>query len=57
MAGRAKYGGFANTPCDPCYHMDCDTVDNVSMESVMITARSAAYVLQSLAATDLQTLK
>jgi len=27
---RTDFGGFANTPLDPCYHITCDTVDNIN---------------------------
>jgi hypothetical protein len=57
MAGREKYGGYANTAYDPCYHLECDTVDNVSQESLIIMARAAANALEILAATDLSTLE
>jgi len=48
-AGRDKYGGFANTAYDPCYHQYCDTIDNVSQEVIVQMARAAAHSVASLA--------
>jgi len=27
---RLAHGGIANAPMDPCYHADCDTLENVN---------------------------
>ena len=27
---REIHGGMANTPLDPCYHADCDTLLNIN---------------------------
>jgi aminopeptidase S len=56
MEGRAKYGGYANTAFDPCYHLVCDTVENVSQESLITMAKAAAHALQTLAVADLKNL-
>ena len=56
MSQKIKYGGMANVPYDPCYHQTCDTVENISMEAMMITARAASYVLETLAGSNLKAL-
>jgi len=48
-AGRARYGGLANTPYDPCYHFYCDSYDNISEESIEILSIAAYRVTYSLA--------
>ena len=34
MAGRSAFGGLANTAYDPCYHRDCDTIENISVPAI-----------------------
>jgi len=51
-AGRTKYGGYANVAYDPCYHLECDTIDNVNQEVLIELAKGAAYTLGSLADQD-----
>jgi Zn-dependent M28 family amino/carboxypeptidase len=46
---RALYGGIANAPFDPCYHLSCDTLDNVSPIALHTMLKSTAYVIQKLA--------
>ena len=38
----AAYGGEAGEPMDPCYHLACDTAQNVDTERVAIYALAAA---------------
>lgn len=45
MAQRSKWGGFAGVPFDPCYHEDCDTIDNLSLEALDINSDAIAYVI------------
>jgi len=52
MTGRSRYGGLANTPYDPCYHMDCDNYENINSVTFTSMAKTAAYVVQSLANWD-----
>ena len=49
MEGRAKYGGMANTAYDPCYHQDCDTIENVNVDVLLQMAKAAASTLETLA--------
>ncbi|ELR18699.1 PA domain containing protein [Acanthamoeba castellanii str. Neff] len=49
MDQRAIFGGFADTQLDTCYHMPCDTLDNIDAVCLQDMARAAAYVLQRLA--------
>ena len=49
MPERTVYGGFANAQLDPCYHMSCDTLENINQIILGEMARSAAYVVQTLA--------
>ena len=44
VAQRSKWGGFAGVPFDPCYHEDCDTIDNLSLEALDINSDAIAYV-------------
>ena len=43
-AQRTKWGGFAGVPFDPCYHEDCDTIENLSLEALDINSDAIAYV-------------
>eukprot|EP01094_Clydonella_sp_ATCC50884_P013235 TRINITY_DN2350_c0_g1_i1.p1 TRINITY_DN2350_c0_g1~~TRINITY_DN2350_c0_g1_i1.p1 ORF type:complete len:532 (-),score=154.54 TRINITY_DN2350_c0_g1_i1:187-1557(-) len=49
MQMRDLYGGFANTPFDPCYHNECDTIQNVDQDVLLEMGRAAAYVLYGVA--------
>jgi len=31
---RTIFGGFANAAYDPCYHLSCDTIENISQEGI-----------------------
>ncbi len=37
------YGGSAGSQYDPCYHLACDTYDNVSLEALDVNADAVAY--------------
>jgi len=43
---RINFGGLANTPLDPCYHLICDTIDNINQDCLGSMAPAAAYVIQ-----------
>ena len=43
------FGGTAGTPTDPCYHLACDTVDNVDPVLLEQMARAAAFVVGAIA--------
>ena len=43
------FGGTAEAPNDPCYHLACDTVDNVDPVLLEQMARAAAWVVGALA--------
>jgi Zn-dependent M28 family amino/carboxypeptidase len=41
------WGGVAGEPYDPCYHLACDTFDNISLQALDVNADAVAYsVLQ-----------
>ena len=41
----ALYGGTAGEQYDPCYHLACDTFDNVSLEVLDVNSDAAAYAV------------
>ncbi len=43
------YGGEVDVALDPCYHLICDTHDNVDEPVLLEMARAAAYVSEQLA--------
>ncbi|XP_062516436.1 aminopeptidase-like [Corticium candelabrum] len=45
---RNMYGGLANAAFDTCYHMECDTIDNVDQTVLGQMADASAYTLQKL---------
>jgi aminopeptidase Y len=45
----AAFGGILGEPLDPCYHLPCDTLDNVDPEWLGQMARAAAWVVGALA--------
>lgn len=45
----AIYGGTAGEQYDPCYHLACDTFDNVSLEVLDQMSDAAAYAIISYA--------
>jgi len=48
-ADREKFGGLANAPLDPCYHLPCDTLANIDRGVLENMSSAAAYVVQKLA--------
>ena len=47
----AIWGGTAGDQFDPCYHLACDTIDNVSAEALETNIDAVAYAVFNLAAT------
>ena len=45
----AIYGGTAGDQYDPCYHLACDTFDNISLEALEINSDAVAYATLSYA--------
>jgi Zn-dependent M28 family amino/carboxypeptidase len=45
----AIYVGTAGLAYDPCYHVACDTFDNVSLEVLDLNADAIAYAVLSYA--------
>jgi hypothetical protein len=43
------FGGTARSPMDPCYHLACDTRDNVDLPNAATLGQAVAMVLQELA--------
>ncbi len=43
------FGGTAGAPTDPCYHLPCDTVDNVDLERAALHADATLAVALRLA--------
>lgn len=41
-------GGFAGAILDPCYHLSCDTVENINHFAYEKMTQAAAYILESL---------
>lgn len=50
-AQAAIWGGTAGDQYDPCYHLACDTIDNVSNEALDVNVDAIAYAIYNLAAT------
>ncbi len=46
------YGGTPASPYDPCYHQDCDTLDNVDRERLLEMARAASGVTETMLGLD-----
>jgi Zn-dependent M28 family amino/carboxypeptidase len=46
----AIWGGVAGNPYDPCYHVACDTLANVSTEALEVNVDAIAYAIFNLAA-------
>jgi Zn-dependent M28 family amino/carboxypeptidase len=52
-AEAAIWGGIAGQPYDPCYHLACDTYDNVNLEALDVNSDAVAYaVLQYAMSTE-----
>jgi len=47
----AVRGGTAGDQFDPCYHLACDTIDDVSREALDVNVDAVAYAVYNLAAT------
>jgi Zn-dependent M28 family amino/carboxypeptidase len=47
----AIYGGTAGEQYDPCYHLACDTYDNISIDALDQNADAAAHATQTFAMT------
>ena len=47
----AIYGGTAGDQYDPCYHLACDTYDNVSLEVLDQNADAIAHAVMTFAMT------
>jgi aminopeptidase Y len=45
----AIWGGTAGVAYDPCYHLACDTYDNVNLEALDINADAVAYATMTYA--------
>jgi Zn-dependent M28 family amino/carboxypeptidase len=41
----AKWGGQVDVAYDPCYHSECDTIDNVNHTALRINADAVAYAV------------
>ena len=40
----AIWGGTAGQQYDPCYHLACDTIDNISLEALDVNTAAIASV-------------
>jgi len=49
MEQRSVFGGIANAQLDTCYHLPCDTPENVNAVVLQDMAQAAAYTIQTLA--------
>ena len=43
MIQRAEQGGTAGEQYDPCYHLACDTFDNVNLSALEVNSGAVAY--------------
>ena len=43
------YGGTAGIQYDPCYHLACDTFDNISLHALDVNSDAVAYSTLSYA--------
>ncbi len=50
-AQEAIYGGTAGEQYDPCYHLACDTFDNISLEALDQMSDAAAHAVLTFAMT------
>lgn len=51
------FGGTADAPGDPCYHLACDTIENVDAVWLQQMARAAAWVVGALATGEVDLLR
>ncbi|MGI9305089.1 MAG: M28 family metallopeptidase [Gammaproteobacteria bacterium] len=49
----ALYGGTPGDQYDPCYHLACDTFDNISLTALRQNSKAAAHALAVYAFSDL----
>jgi Zn-dependent M28 family amino/carboxypeptidase len=49
MSDAEVFGGTAGAPEDPCYHLSCDTTDNVNLDNATVLGQAIASVLEELA--------
>jgi Zn-dependent M28 family amino/carboxypeptidase len=49
------YGGTAGEQYDPCYHLACDTFENISLEAFDQMSDAAAHAVITWAVSDLET--
>eukprot|EP00002_Diphylleia_rotans_P011774 TRINITY_DN2317_c0_g1_i1.p1 TRINITY_DN2317_c0_g1~~TRINITY_DN2317_c0_g1_i1.p1 ORF type:complete len:491 (+),score=111.32 TRINITY_DN2317_c0_g1_i1:48-1520(+) len=47
---RTRFGGLANAAHDPCYHLACDSIENIDVYALEETSKAGAYVLDILSA-------
>lgn len=47
----ALYGGIAGEQYDPCYHLACDTYDNISLQALDQMSDAAAHAIYTFAMT------
>lgn len=45
----AVWGGTAGDQYDPCYHLACDTFDNISLKALEVNADAAAFAILQFA--------
>jgi hypothetical protein len=50
---RELFGGLNGAQFDPCYHLACDTINNINVEVLEQMANAASQVLQDFATTDM----
>eukprot|EP00002_Diphylleia_rotans_P020996 TRINITY_DN4081_c0_g1_i1.p1 TRINITY_DN4081_c0_g1~~TRINITY_DN4081_c0_g1_i1.p1 ORF type:complete len:482 (-),score=123.92 TRINITY_DN4081_c0_g1_i1:99-1544(-) len=48
---RTTFGGYANAAYDPCYHLPCDSLENIDQVYLEQNAKAAAYALEILSQT------
>jgi Zn-dependent M28 family amino/carboxypeptidase len=49
-----EWGGMANQPYDPCYHQQCDQLENVNMEMLVEMAQATQNTLTDLLYSSMQ---
>ena len=47
---RHRFGGMVGIQHDPCYHLHCDTIENLSQEALRDMSAAASYGLERLLA-------
>ena len=48
----AVYGGTAGVAYDPCYHQECDTINNVNTKALAEMSDAAAHAILTLVRTE-----